>query len=85
MEPKENLFIKLQLEKEQQTGKLMINIYFDKNAPNFYYNNETISWYPTMDELSFINETFTLLNQHKPHPPTPQKTTLKNYSSPVIW
>lgn len=75
MEPKENLFIKVQLEKEHQTGKLMINIYFDKNAPNFYYNNETISWYPTMDELSFINETFTLLNQHKPRPPTPQKTT----------
>jgi len=92
MELKENLFIKVQLEKEQQTGKLRINIYFDKNAPNFYYNNETISWYPTMDELSFINETFTLLNQYKPpSPPVPQKTsfttttptTTPNYTKPT--
>lgn len=74
MEKKENLFIKVQLEKEQYSGRLMINIYFDKNAPNFFLTNNTINWYPTMDELSFINETFTLLNKNTPTPATPQPT-----------
>ena len=63
MEKKENLFIKVQLEKEQHTGELILNIYFDKNAPNFFLTNDIISWYPTIDEIDFINETSSLLSK----------------------
>jgi hypothetical protein len=84
MEKKDNLFIKVQLEKSPQSGNLMINIYFDKNAPNFFYTNDTINWYPTMSELAFINETFTLINKTtttRPSPP-PTYTPPPSYTPP---
>ena len=93
MEKKENLFIKVQLEKEQHTGELILNIYFDKNAPNFFFTNDTISWYPTIDEIDFINETSSLISKktqpitqppiHSP-PPTRQTPTTPTPESPEL-
>ena len=83
MEKKDNLFIKVQLEKEQHTGKLLLNIYFDKNAPNFFYTNDAISWYPTIDEIDFINETSTLINKKTNPIPPPIQSPLPTKQKPT--
>ncbi|MBU0497346.1 MAG: hypothetical protein KKC68_00600 [Candidatus Thermoplasmatota archaeon] len=77
---KDNLFIKLQLEKDQHTGRLFLQVFFDRNAPNIAIQNELISWNPTQAELSFIQETFELITRQQVPPPPPPT---KDYSSTV--
>jgi hypothetical protein len=56
MKKQENIYVALQLDKDVASGELVINIQFDRNAPNFFTNKNTISWSPTNEELDFINE-----------------------------
>ncbi len=72
---KDNLFIKLQLEKDQYTGRLFLRVYFDRNAPNITIQNELISWNPTQAELSFIQETFELITRQQGSPPPSSEDT----------
>jgi len=65
MDKNENVFIKLQIEKSKKSGNLMITINFDKQAPNFSIDNETISWTPTFEELDFIIETSEIISKRK--------------------
>ena len=43
----DNVFIKLQIEKNQYSGCLMITINFDKDAPNFSIDKNIMRWSPT--------------------------------------
>jgi hypothetical protein len=67
MKKQENMYISLQLDKDITSGELVLNIQFDRNAPNFFTNKNTISWCPTNEELDFINEAFGLITKKK-HP-----------------
>lgn len=80
MKKQENIYVALQLDKDVTSGEIVINIQFDRNAPNFYTNKNMISWCPTKEELDFINEAFGILHkkknqspQHK-NEPEPQET-----------
>jgi len=61
----DNVFIKLQIEKDKQSGGLMLTINFDKNAPNFLSDTHEISWSPTCEELDFIIEMFGIISKRK--------------------
>ncbi|UCD13875.1 MAG: hypothetical protein JSW60_00210 [Thermoplasmatales archaeon] len=80
MEKNDNIFVKLQIEKDHQSGGLTLGIYFDKNAPNFSTENDSVNWSPTLEELDFIVETFEMISNRK----TPQHShdsTIKNYET----
>jgi hypothetical protein len=61
----ENIFVKLQIEKNSQSGNLTMCIYFDKNSPNFSTEEEGLNWYPTVEEMDFIIETFVMISNCK--------------------
>jgi hypothetical protein len=65
MKKQENIYVSLQLDKDVTSGELVLNIQFDRNAPNFFTNKNTISWCPTNEELDFINEAFGMLSKGK--------------------
>ncbi len=44
--------------------KLVLDVHFDKNAPNFHMDKEMISWCPTVEEIGFINESIQKISQH---------------------
>lgn len=61
----DNIYVKLQIEKDNQSGGLTLGIYFDKNAPNFSIEKNGMNWSPTLEELEFIFETFDLVSSKK--------------------
>jgi len=65
MDKKDNIFVKLQIEKDTQSGGLTLGIYFDRNAPNLSTEKDTISWSPTLEEIDFITETFEMISNCK--------------------
>jgi hypothetical protein len=71
MKRNENIFISLEIQKDLDLKGLLLNIQFDRNAPNFHQENEIISWCPTNDELDFINEAFGVIGGNKI--PVPEK------------
>lgn len=64
-----NIYVKIQLEKDDLSGNIILRTQFDANAPNFFQDNNQISWCPTTEELEFLNEAFNLLSkkQRKQH------------------
>lgn len=69
MKKQENIYVALQLEKDVTSGELMIAIQFDRNAPNFFTNKNMISWCPTGEELTFINEAYGAVHKGKQRRP----------------
>ena len=65
MDKNDNIFVKLQIEKDNQSGGLTLGIYFDRNAPNFSTEKNTVSWSPTLEEIDFITETFEMISNCK--------------------
>jgi len=63
--PNENIYVDLQVERDQNSGELMLNIHFDKNAPNFSTDENVISWSPTCEELDFVNEAIKIFSKGK--------------------
>ncbi len=61
MKKNENIFISLELQRNWDLKALSLSIQFDRNAPNFSEENESINWSPTPDELDFIKEAFELI------------------------
>ena len=60
-----NIYVKIQLEKNDLTGNLILRTQFDANAPNFLQDDNQISWCPTTEELEFLNEAFNLLSKNQ--------------------
>jgi len=61
----ENVFVKLQIEKSQHSGGLILTINFDINAPNFSIDKDIITWSPTFDELDFVMDTFEIISKKR--------------------
>jgi hypothetical protein len=61
MKKNENIFVSLEIQKDVETKSLLLSVIFDRNAPNFFMENEAIRWLPTIDELDFIKEAFELV------------------------
>ena len=80
---KNNIYISLQLDRDKQSGGLMLNICFDKSAPNFSSGKTDLVWSPTFEEIDFIVEAFEMISKGKsfarneihddPEQPPPQK------------
>ena len=65
MDKPNKIFIKIQLEKDEETGKLLLKTRFDLEAPNFFQDKNEISWSPTREEIQFMDEAFELMPQNK--------------------
>ena len=80
MEKKDNIYVKLQIEKDFESGGLTLGIYFDKNAPNFSIEKDGMNWSPTPEELDFIVETFDILSSRIEHHKT-RNANFKKYET----
>ena len=62
------IYVKIQVEKDRDSGDLNLKAYFDPEAPNFFCDKNEISWVPTHEEIEFINEAFELVptSSYKP-------------------
>ena len=67
MKKPENIYVSLQLNKDVTSGELLLNIQFDRDAPNFFADKNNVSWSPTIQELDFISEAFGLIARGKHH------------------
>ena len=69
MEKNEELYIKISLGKNTDSGEIMPNIQFDNNAPNFSKDKDVIRWCPSNEEWAFANEAFEILlkGQNRKH------------------
>ena len=56
-------YIQLHVESDQNFKELLLDIYFDENAPNFFTNENKMRWRPTADEMDSILEAFDILSQ----------------------
>ncbi len=65
MKKNENIFISLQIQKDLESKGLLLSVQFDKNAPNFSTESDSISWRPTCDEIDFLAEAFELIGTVK--------------------
>jgi hypothetical protein len=65
MKKSEEIYVSLQLDKDVTSGEIVLNIQFDRDAPNFFTTKNTISWCPTIEELDFISDVFGLLSKGK--------------------
>jgi len=86
MKKQENIYVSLQLDKDITSGELVVNIQFDRNAPNFFTNKNTISWTPTTEELEFINEAYGLLSKskHQKHDHVDESDTHDTHSEEIV-
>ena len=67
MKKNENIHVKLQIGKDENSGELTLNIRFDKDTPNFFTDKDVISWCPTIEEINFVNEAFEMMSKRKSH------------------
>ncbi|UCF12069.1 MAG: hypothetical protein JSW06_08505 [Thermoplasmatales archaeon] len=65
MKKNENIHVKLQIGKDVSSGKLTLNVYFDKDTPNFFTDKNVLSWCPTIEEIDFVNEAFEMVSKSK--------------------
>ena len=63
MKKNEKLYIKINLEKNTDSGEIRPNIQFDNNAPNFTKEKDVISWDPSFEEWAFVNEVFEIISK----------------------
>jgi len=86
MKRPENIYVSLQLDKDQVSGELLLNIQFDKNAPNFSTDKGAITWCPTIEELDFVSEAFDAIAKGKRHRQERQGTTAQSQpGQPDEW
>ena len=83
MTKNQNTYVKLQIEKDQNSGGLALNVRFDKNAPNFNVEKDTISWSPTLEEIDFVNEAFDMIGRSMGHPSSSRASTPPSPSTPT--
>jgi len=65
MKKPDNIYVSLQLEKDESSGEMQLCIQFDRNAPNFFADKNLISWNPTIEELDFVSEAFSMIAEGK--------------------
>ncbi len=63
MDKNQNIHIKLEINRDPNTGKLGLMAKFDQNAPNFEKDDEGFSWSPTQEERALLNEAFDMITK----------------------
>ena len=58
MVKEDNIHIRIELRKDEISGKLKLMTYFDHNAPNFSKDEEGYFWCPTIEERDFFKKAF---------------------------
>ena len=61
MDKSENIHIKLEINRDPNTGALNLMTRFDPSAPNFIKDENGFSWSPTREEREFLNEAFDMI------------------------
>jgi len=64
MAKNDKIHVKIELGKNK-TGDLTLTAHFDSNAPNYKKEKDEIKWYPTVEEIDFINQAFDLIPEYK--------------------
>lgn len=59
----DNVYIKVEVGRNPDTGKLCIMTRFDSDAPNFFDEENGFSWSPTLEERQFLNEAFKMIRK----------------------
>lgn len=77
MSKDKNIYIRLEICKDKNTGSLMLQTRFDPNAPNVTLEKDAYFWYPTREEQQFLNEAFDLIPPHTPASVSPKKPSSK--------
>lgn len=65
MNKNNNIFVKIQIEKDKNSGDLALSVRFDKDTPNFFKDKDAVSWCPTLEEINFVNEAFEMVSNRK--------------------
>jgi hypothetical protein len=65
MNKNQNIHIKLEINKDPNTGALNLLTRFDPNAPNFTQDENGWNWCPTQEERDFLNEAFQMIVKHR--------------------
>jgi hypothetical protein len=72
----DNIGIKIELIKDNQSGKLKMVAHFNLNSSNIIIENNEYIWIPTSEERELIDEAFNFI---------PSETTNKKYSDPSSY
>ncbi|MEM0466124.1 MAG: hypothetical protein QXX20_00770 [Candidatus Thermoplasmatota archaeon] len=65
MDENENIYVKIQIEKNVQNKKFILKVQFDQNAPNFTFEKNNVIWTPTEEEINFIIESFEMITRFR--------------------
>ena len=75
MSKDDNSHIKLELNKNNSSGKIDIVAHFKNDAPNVIIENGEYVWLPTIEEKDLLNEAFSLLSSKSSHTVQPKTDT----------
>ncbi|MBN1281106.1 MAG: hypothetical protein JXA00_05610 [Candidatus Thermoplasmatota archaeon] len=79
MKKNDNIYIGLQIQKDQASNTFLLNVIFDRQAPNFSTNGSEMSWYPTPDEITIVTEAFHLIQSYQ----NPGRTIREDHEPPA--
>ncbi len=65
MQKDENVFIKIQIDKDKSSGNFLLNINLNKESPNVTFDKDNLNWWPTEEEIDFLIETYKMVSGHK--------------------
>ncbi len=82
MAKEDNIHIRIELCKDEITGKFNLMTYFDPSAPNFCKDEEGYIWYPTTEERAFLNEAFEFIPNKNQIPSNPLEKREENFVAP---
>lgn len=76
------ILLTLGIEKDAETNSFCIQVLFRHDAPNIELTKSTIAWYPTAEELQFLNEAFAMIEPvSPPRAPEPLPPPEHHFSS----
>ena len=65
------ILFSLAIEKDAETNALLLQVLFPHGAPNVTLTKTAVAWYPTAEELDFLNEAYAMIAPTLPVVPTP--------------
>jgi len=60
-----DVYLKLEIFREKESGNMQIIVHFDLNSPNVFKEEGDYIWMPTITEKNLINDTFELFSSSK--------------------
>ena len=66
------ILFSLAIEKDTETNTLLLQVLFPHGAPNVTLTKTAVAWYPTAEELEFLNEAYSIIATSQPAPLEPE-------------